>query len=88
MTGIEIKLISFQHCPNAAVVRSHLISMNIIFEEIKQDVIPEHSGLRLYSSPTLFKGDKLIFGCEVHNDSLSCTFGIPTRVELQKMLTE
>jgi len=79
------KLIYFKGCPNTKVAEQRLGELGIRFERICQDLIPEDSPYKFYSSPTLLKGDAVIFGAITGSDG-GCSVDLPSIEELRKRL--
>lgn len=81
----ELKFIYFKGCPNISKVRSMLQELGESFEEVFQDDLPDNHPLKSYSSPTLLKGDKIIFGAKTSSGG-GCSLGIPLTDELREKL--
>lgn len=83
----SVRLIYFKGCPEAGKVRLALFRAGISnFQEILQDELPKgHSYLKL-SSPSVMKGDELIYGIRTCNDVSSCTFDVISLVDEEKLV--
>lgn len=82
----EFVLIYFKGCPNTKKARSLLAQAGVDYSEICQDNLKPSDPLRQYSSPTLLRGSKLVFGSETTDADGSCSLDIPTIDELQRRL--
>ena len=84
---VDLKLIYFEGCPNVSQVRTHLQSAGFPFEEIDQDTLPDGHPYRNYSSPTILKGDRIIFGMLTGSGKPGCSLeAIPTEEEIAKKI--
>lgn len=84
---VDLKLIYFEGCPNVAQVRKRLQTAGYRFEEIDQDTLPEGHPCRNYSSPTILKGDRIIFGTLTGSGKPGCSLeAIPTAEEIAKKI--
>lgn len=71
----EVKLIYFEGCPEAKNVRAALLNAGVFgFTVILQDELPKEDPLRKLSSPSVLKGQELIYGIRTNGDVASCTF--------------
>lgn len=71
----EVKLIYFEGCPEAKNVRAALLNAGVYdFEVIKQDSLSPDHELRKLSSPSVMKGNELIYGIKTNGEISSCTF--------------
>ncbi|MGE4107351.1 MAG: MerC family mercury resistance protein [Bacteriovoracia bacterium] len=77
----KLKLLYFEGCPNAEGIRKILVNSGHEFEEIRQDDLSSQDPLKQYSSPTLLKGNDLIFGTPT-GAAGGCSLQIPLAKEL------
>jgi len=82
----EIKFIYFEGCPNADKVRTALKYINIDFDEINQADLSESNIFKNYSSPTILRGNHVIFGCETEQGNGGCSLEVPGIDKLRNKL--
>lgn len=71
----KVKLIYFQSCPEAKHARAALLTSGVAeFEVVLQDELKNEDPLKSYSSPTILKGDKVIYGNKLNAGSSACSF--------------
>lgn len=80
----KYKLIYFEGCPNHQPAVEILESVGIEFTRICQDQLEDGDPLKNYSSPTLLKGEKILFGAEAKGGG--CSMPLPSKDELIKIL--
>lgn len=80
----DLKLIYFEGCPNVARVRNNLQTAGYRFDEIKQDPLPEGHPYKNYTSPTILKGDTLVFGTLTGSGRPGCSLEALPSVEALK----
>ena len=80
----EYKLIYFEDCPNHLPAVELLRKLGIQFDEVCQDRLDDKNPLNGYSSPTLLKGDKIVFGSKAAGGG--CSVSLPTLDELRELL--
>ena len=68
-----VKLIYFEGCPNSKHARAVLLSSQIDFEVIRQDDLPDEDHYRHYSSPTILRNGKIIFGERLEPNASACS---------------
>ena len=71
---MKVKLVYFDGCPLFKETKKILENLGTDFEIVKQDELPDHHPLRAYSSPSILKGDKLIFGSKLDENTSACSF--------------
>jgi len=84
----RIQLIYFQGCPSYSVVKNLLSDIEIEYEEIKQDNLSEQNPLKFFTSPSILKDGKLIFGQKIDSTKGGCTLNLPDKSYLAKKLKE
>lgn len=71
----NIVLVYFEGCPEAKNIRASLLNAGIYdFQVAKQNELPEKDPLRKLSSPSVLKGEILIYGVRTDGEIASCTF--------------
>ena len=80
------KLVYFTGCPNYLPAIDLLNQSGLEFKSICQDDLNETDSLKNYSSPTLLKGDKIIFGSKASGGG--CSMPLPTKDELLRLINE
>ena len=80
----EYKLVYFTGCPNHPPAEEMLKALEVNFQLICQNEVDESSPFRNYSSPTLLRGDEIIFGSPAEGGG--CSIKLPTKEELLKLL--
>lgn len=71
----SITMVYFDGCPEAKHVRAALLSAGVFgFKVVLQDDLPINDPLRKLSSPSVLKGDELIYGVKTDGEVASCTF--------------
>lgn len=71
----DIKLIYFEGCPEAKNVRAALLNAGIYdFQVIHQEKLTSDDSLRKLSSPSVLKGEELIYGIRTSGEISTCTF--------------
>lgn len=71
----KVKLVYFQGCPEAKHARAALLTSGIAeFEVVLQDQLKDEDPFKSYSSPTILKGDKVIYGNKLNAGSSACSF--------------
>ena len=58
----NIKLVYFRGCPNYKSVKKLLTRIGVSFDEINQDDLSDGHPLKRFTSLTILKNEKLIFG--------------------------
>ena len=81
----ELKFIYFEDCPNAAKVRKNLVDAGYDFEAVNQNRLAAGNSLKNYSSPTILKENKIIFGSATGSEG-GCSLEIPTVQEIKARL--
>jgi hypothetical protein len=84
----RIQLIYFQGCPNYSVVKNLLSEIGAIYEEVDQNDLSDEDPLKLFSSPSILKDGKLIFGQKIDSAKGGCTLNLPDKSHLAKKLKE
>lgn len=69
----QVKLIYFEGCPNSKHAKAALLGSQVEFDAIKQDDLPKGDPHLGYSSPTIIKGDQIIFGQKLGPNTSACT---------------
>lgn len=82
----ELVLIYFNGCPNADKAKTLLDQAGLDFREVCQDDLKTGDPLSQYSSPTLLRGTKIIFGSKTTHAAGGCSLNIPTMDKLQEQL--
>ena len=82
----KITLIYFGNCLNYKTTKSNLTHIGIPFREFNQDDLSDDHPFKLFTSPTILKNDRLIFGEKVANANGGCSIRIPNREELEQKL--
>ena len=78
----QIKLIYFLDCPNFPIVKNILLDMGLIFEEVEQNSLPNNQPLKLLTSPSILKDDKLVFGQRTDSAIGGCSLNLPQKADL------
>lgn len=81
----DLKFIYFEGCPNAAKVRKNLADAGYDFEDVNQNELAASHSLKNFSSPTILKGSKIIFGSATGSEG-GCSLEIPTIQEIKTKL--
>lgn len=81
-----LKLIYFEGCPNVDLARKNIQTAGYRFEEILQDDLPEGHPLKDYTSPTLLKGERVIFGTLSSLGHGGCSLEIPTAEQIKTQI--
>jgi len=84
----QIQLIYFEGCPNYSVVKNLLSDIGIKYEEIEQNGLSEQDPLKLFTSPSILKDGKLVFGQRIDSVKGGCTLNLPDKSYLVKKLKE
>ena len=84
----RIQLIYFQGCPNYSVIKNLLSDIGVKYEEIEQTGLEEIDPLKLFSSPSILKDGKLIFGQKIDSTKGGCTLNLPDKSYLAKKLED
>ena len=88
----DITLVYFDGCPEAKHVRAALLNAGIFgFKVVLQDTLSVSDPLRKLSSPSVLKGDELIYGVRTNGEVASCTFdhlNFPDAASLTKRFAE
>ena len=82
----RLKLIYFEGCPHVDLARKSLQLAGYLFDEIRQDDLPEGHPLKDYTSPTLLKGERVIFGTLSGSGRGGCSLAIPTADEIKEKI--
>lgn len=82
----RLKLIYFEGCPNVDLVRKNLQLAGYLFDEIRQDDLPEGHPLKDYTSPTLLKGERVIFGTLSSSGRGGCSLAIPSAEQIKEKI--
>ena len=71
----EVTFIYFEGCPETKNVRAALLKAGVFdFKVVIQDQLSKDDPLRKFSSPSVLKGQELIYGIRTDSDVASCTF--------------
>lgn len=71
----EVTFIYFEGCPEAKNVRAALLNAGVFdFKVVIQDQLLKDDPLKKFSSPSVLKGQELIYGIRTDGDIASCTF--------------
>ena len=71
----EVTFIYFEGCPEAKNVRAALLNAGVFgFRVVIQDQLSKDDPLREFSSPSVLKGQELIYGIRTDGNAASCTF--------------
>lgn len=81
-----VKLIYFEGCPNSKHARAVLLSSGVEFDAIIQDTLPQDDPYKQYSSPTILKGDEVVFGSRLRKQSSACSFQKIDETEIRTKL--
>ena len=84
----KVKLIYFRGCPKAKDAIAMLEGEGIRFETIQQDDLPEGDPMLEYSSPTILKDEKPIYGQHIGSTSSACNIEVLDCVVLRQKLRE
>lgn len=82
----QYKLVYFNGCPNHPPAVELLKSAGVDFVAICQDELSESDPMKNYSSPTLLKGDEIVFGAEARGGG--CSTKLPSKEELLRLCGE
>jgi hypothetical protein len=86
---IDLKLVYFDGCPNVDLVRRNLQTTGFQFEEVNQNNLPEGHPLRNYTSPTILKGNQVVFGTISGSNRGGCSLeSIPTAAQLLEKIVK
>ena len=80
----KYKLVYFTGCPNHQPAVDLLNQSGLEFETICQDDLTETDSLKNYSSPTLLRGDEIIFGSKASGGG--CSMPLPTKDKLLDLI--
>ncbi|MCB0414300.1 MAG: MerC domain-containing protein [Bdellovibrionales bacterium] len=67
------KLIYFEGCPNSKHARATLLTSGVDFDVIKQDELSKDDPFKCYSSPTILKGNEIVFGQRLSSGASACS---------------
>ncbi len=80
-------LIYFKGCPNAQPMRKMLLQAGVEeIEEWIQDELPPGHRFLGYSSPTVMRGESLLFGTRTDAAQGGCSLSLPNLEELRELL--
>jgi hypothetical protein len=82
----RLKLIYFEGCPKIDFARKNLQMAGYLYDEIRQDNLPEGHPLKDYTSPTLLKGERVIFGTLSSSGQGGCSLEIPTAEQIKTQI--
>lgn len=82
----NILLIYFKECPNYSIIKNLLSDIGVKCQEIEQNNLSENDPLKLFTSPSILKNGKLIFGQKIDSAKGGCTLNLPDKFELVKRL--
>ena len=82
----KITFIYFDGCPNYKSVKNLLSHIGVSFNEVKQDDLAAGHTFKSFTSPTILKNDKLIFGEKISGIGGGCSVNIRERWELERKL--
>ncbi len=82
----KYQLIYFEGCPNAKHARAVLLTSGVPFDEIIQDNLEKGDDFKNYSSPSILKDGKLIFGQKLPPGSSACSFDKIDEQKLKEVL--
>ncbi len=85
MKSESLKLIYFEGCPNATIAEANLNTAGIKYEKICQDRLDENHPYKKFASPTLLKGDRIVFGSATGIDG-GCSLDLPAASEIKVRL--
>lgn len=86
---MDFKLVYFDGCPNVDLVRRTLQMTGFQFEEVNQNNLPEGQRLRNYTSPTILKGNQVVFGTFSGSNGGSCSLeSIPNAAQLKEKIVK
>lgn len=80
-----LKLVYFEGCPNAKLAERRLREVNMNFEKVCQDSLPNDSPYKKYSSPTLLADDEIVFGSATGSDG-GCSIDLPDVKAIKELL--
>jgi hypothetical protein len=81
----KLKFIYFEGCPNAQIMKTALNDLGYELEEIEQNSLPSGNPYKDYSSPTILKNSKLIYGEKAAGGG--CSLNMPDLKKLKEMLS-
>jgi hypothetical protein len=81
----ELTLIYFEGCPNSDEAKKRLIEAGVSFRVVIQDTLSPLHPFKRYSSPTLLRGNELLFGTKTGVDG-GCSISMPSGAEIQAMV--
>lgn len=81
---VDLTLISFNGCPNAEKARVLLKSSGITFQDVIQDDLPIKHQYRGYTSPTILKGEDIVYG--MTSIEAGCSIDVWNDKELYKLI--
>ncbi|MBC76157.1 MAG: hypothetical protein CME64_09090 [Halobacteriovoraceae bacterium] len=86
---MELKLIYFSGCPEAKNARAALLNAGAEkFDVVVQDKLSDDDPYRLYSSPSILKGDEILYGQKIKKNSSACSYQKLNSEKLRKKITE
>ena len=67
------KLIYFEGCPNATTAKEALVAANLAYDEIIQNRLGTENTFKLYASPTILNGKKIVYGQRLDSPGGGCS---------------
>ena len=86
---MEFKLIYFSGCPEAKNARAALLNAGVEkFEVVVQDKLNDDDPHRHYSSPSILKGNEILYGQKLKKNTSACSYQKLDSEKLRKKITE
>jgi glutaredoxin len=81
----KLKFIYFTGCPNAQKMKETLEDLDYQLDEIEQTSLQSGDQYKNYSSPTVIKDERIIFGGKAEGGG--CSLNMPTKDKLKELLS-
>jgi hypothetical protein len=81
----KLKFIYFEGCPNAQKMSKSLKDLGYELDEIEQNSLPNGNQYKDYSSPTIIKSNRVIFGEQAEGGG--CSLNLPSIERLKELLS-
>lgn len=86
---MELKLIYFKGCPEAKNARSALLNAGVEkFEVVVQEKLNSDDPYLLYSSPSILKGDEILYGQKLTKNTSACSYQKLDSEKLRMKITD
>jgi hypothetical protein len=81
-----LRLVYFEGCSNAPKMIEALREIGLDFDRIDQSALSPDDPFLGYSSPTLLRNDRIVFGSVLEGGG-GCSLNLPTPAELGEVLS-